>query len=169
MTRERLTTLITAGVLTLGLGFLVAKNKGVTLADVNPTAIAQSLTPKTAAPEDSIYAMLDAAKAGDAKAYLACYTGHMKDLLAQSAVEATSVGFEKYLRTSNAAIQGVALSPPETVTASQVKVRTEYVYKDRNEIQFLYLQKEGAGWKIYQVDSAEAIKTLVPYGSAVTD
>ncbi len=45
----------------------------------------------------------------------------------------------------------------------------EYVYKDRNEVQFVYLQKEGANWKIYRVDGAERIKTLVPYGSAVTD
>ena len=145
MTRERLTTLITAGVLTLGLGFLVAKNKGVTLADVNPTAIAQSLTPKTAAPEDSIYAMLDAAKAGDAKAYLACYTGHMKDLLAQSALEATSAGFEKYLRTSNAAIQGVALSPPRNGDrfASQGAHRVRLQRQERDSIPLFAERRRG--------------------------
>jgi hypothetical protein len=169
MTRERLSTLITAGVMTGALAFLVAKNKGVTLTDLKPAAIAQSLAPKTPSPEDSIYGMLDSAKAGDTNSYLASYTGHMKDALRQSVTEATPSGFEKYLRTSNAAIQGVALTPPEKLSDSQVKVRVEYVYKDRNEVQFVYLMKEGSGWKIYQVDSAERIKTLVPYGSAVTD
>jgi hypothetical protein len=152
-----------------GLAVLVAKNKGVTMADVSPSAIARSLAPKTLAPEDSIYAMLDAAKAGDTQAYLSSFTGHMKEVLSQSAAEATPGGFEKYLRTSNAAILGLALTPPEALGNAQVKVRIEYVYKDRNEVQFLYLRKESPGWKIYQVDSAEHIKTLVPYGSAVTD
>ena len=169
MKRERLTTLITAGVMGGALLVIVARNKGMNLSEINPAIIAQSLTPKTVAPEDSIYAMLDAAKAGDINAYLASYTGHMKDLLRQSVSETTPAGFEKYLRTSNAAIQGAALSPPETLSGSQVKVRVEYVYKDRNEVQFLYLQKEGPGWKIYRIDGAERIQTLVPYGSAVTD
>ena len=169
MTRQKLATWITAGVLAGTLALLVAKNKGVTLADVNPAVIARSLEPKAVTPEDSFYSMLDAARAGDINAYLAAYTGHMKELLRQSVAESTPAGFEKYLRDSNAAIQGVALTPPETLTASQVKVRAEYVYKDRNEVQFVYLQKEGANWKIYQVDGAERIKTLVPYGSAVTD
>jgi hypothetical protein len=169
MTRERLSTLVTAGIMAGALAFLVAKNKGVTLADLKPASIAESLTPKSLAPEDSVYAMLDAAKAGDTNAYLASYTGHMKDQLRQSVTEATPAGFEKYLRSSNAAIQGVALTPPETLTASQVKLRVEYVYKDRNEVQFVYLRREGSAWRIYQVDSAERIKTLVPYGSAVSD
>ena len=63
-------------------------------------------------PEDCIYAMLDAAKAGDAKAYLNSYTGHIKELLTQSASEATPAGFGKYLRTSNAAIQGRRVVSP---------------------------------------------------------
>ncbi len=90
-------------------------------------------------------------------------------LLQHSAAESGPGAFEKYLKDSNAAIQGVALSPPETLDASQVKVRVEYVYRDRNEVQFLYLRKESSTWKIYQVDSAERIKTLVPYGSVVMD
>jgi hypothetical protein len=45
----------------------------------------------------------------------------------------------------------------------------EYVYRDRNEVQFVYMKKEPPTWRIYQVDGAERIKTLVPYGSPVTD
>lgn len=150
-------------------GLAVAKSGRWTLAEVDPKNIVRLFQPKPVAPEDAIYAMLDAAKAGDVNGYLACYTGHMQELLKQSASEATLERFRGYLQTSNAAIQGVALSPPENVSDAQVKVRVEYVYKDRNEVQFVYLSKAPANWKIYQVDSAERIKTLVPYGSPVTD
>jgi hypothetical protein len=66
----------------------------------------------------------------------------MQELLKQSAAESGNGGFEKYLKTSNAAIQGVAVTPPEIVSGSQIKVRAEYVYRDRNEVQFIYLQNE---------------------------
>jgi hypothetical protein len=169
MKREKLASALTAGTLTVALGLVAAKNQGWTLAGAHFSAIGQLLQPKTIAPDDAIYRMLDAAKAADVNAYLDSYGGHMQELLKQSAAESGNGGFEKYLKTSNAAIQGVALTPPETVSGSQVKVRVEYVYRDRNEVQFIYLQKESSTWKIYRVDSAERVKTLVPYGSAVTD
>jgi hypothetical protein len=43
------------------------------------------------------------------------------------------------------------------------------VYRDRNEVQFVYLSRSSSGWKISRVDGAERIKTLVPFGTAVTD
>jgi hypothetical protein len=169
MKREKAASVLTAAALLLTLGVVVAKNKGWTLRDASPSAIARLLLPKTIAPEDAIYGMLDAARAGNVSAYLASYSGQMNNLLKHSAAESGPGAFEKYLKNSNAAIQGVALSPPQTVSDSQVKVRVEYVYRDRNEVQFIYLRKEGSRWKIYQVDSAEPVKTLVPYGSVVTD
>jgi hypothetical protein len=169
MKPDRAASLLTAAALTITFGLVVAKNKGWTLAAADLSAITRSLQPRAATPEDAIYGMLDAARAGNVKAYLACYSGHMNDQLRQSVAESLPGDFEKYLKTSNAAIQGVALSPPETVAGTQVKVRVEYVYRDRNEVQFIYLRNESSTWKIYQVDRAERVKTLVPYGSLVTD
>jgi len=169
MKREKAASVLTAAALLLTFGLVLAKNKGWTLPDPSPSAIARLLQPKTIAPEDAIYGMLDAARAGDVNAYLASYSGQMNNLLKHSAAESGPGAFEKYLKNSNAAIQGVALSPPQTLSDSQVKVRVEYVYRDRNEVQFIYLRKDGSRWKIYQVDSAEQVKTLVPYGSVVTD
>jgi hypothetical protein len=151
------------------MGLAVARNKGLTIDDFRPAMLLARLKPKPAAPEDGIYAMLDAARTGDANAYLACYTGHMQESLQQSAKEAGPAGFVKYLRDSNAAIQGVAVNAPESIGADRVKARVEYVYRDRNETQIVYLLRDGSKWRIYQVDSAERIKTLLPYGSAVTD
>jgi hypothetical protein len=71
------------------------------------------------------------------------------------------------LKDSNAAIKGVAISEPQQLTDTQVKVRVEYVYQDRNEAQMMYLEKQSGIWRITQVDSTERVKTLVPYGTPV--
>ncbi len=118
-------------------------------------------------PQDTVYAMLDAARAGDVNGYLGSYTGQMAAALRQSLAESTPAGFAQYLRDSNAAIKGIAINEPQTLTDREVKLRVEYVYKDRNEAQFFYLERTGSAWKIARVDGAERVKTLVPYGTPV--
>jgi hypothetical protein len=118
-----------------------------------------------AQPQDAIYAMLDAARAGDVKKYLASYTGEMEQSLERARSE--SADFAKYLRDSNAALKGIAVTEPETLSDREVKARVEYVYQDRNEVQYFYLEKLAGSWKISRVDSAERVKTLVPYGTPV--
>ena len=129
------------------------------------TQIAQQKPEPT--PQDAIYGMLDAARAGDVKNYLANYGGQMSTALLQSIAETTEPKFAQYLKDSNAAIKGVAVSDPQQLNATQMKVRVEYVYQDRNEAQMMYLEKQAGAWKITQVDSTERVKTLVPYGTPV--
>jgi hypothetical protein len=112
--------------------------------------------------------MLDAARDGDVKKYLAAYTGSMETALRQSIAESSDTAFRKYLQDSNSALKGVAVMAPEAVAGDrEVKVRVEYVYQDRNEAQTMNLEKTASGWKIARVDSAERVKTLVPYGTPV--
>jgi hypothetical protein len=138
-----------------------------------PTVKVSDLAPKPAAPkadptpQDAIYAMLDAARLGDVKTYLAAYTGQMESALKQSVAETTESGFAKYLKDQNASIKGIAISEPQTLTDREVKVRVEYVYQDRNEAQMMYLEKAPGGWRISRVDGSERVKTLVPYGTPV--
>ncbi len=169
MNRSRLTGIITALVIGVALLIGVAKSKGWRASDVSISQLTSRLTPREKTPEDTIYAMLDAARLADPQAYLDCYTGQMKDQLGQTIKESGTAKFTDYLKTSNASVQGVALSPPQTVTDGLAKVRVEYVYRDRNEVQFVYLSRSGSGWKISKVDGAERIKTLVPFGTAVSD
>ena len=115
--------------------------------------------------QDTIYSMLDAARAGDIKKYLAAYTGQMEQSLQQAISE--SPDFSKYLKDSNAAIKGIAVQEPQSLSDRELKARVEYVYQDRNEVQFMYLEKTASGWKIARVDSAERVKTLIPYGTPV--
>ena len=118
-------------------------------------------------PQDAIYRMLDAARAGNVAAYLASYTGGLQASLQQSIRESSEAAFVQYLKDSNAAIKGIAVGEPQPLSDTQVSVRLEYVYQDRNEAQTMQLEKSGGQWKIARVDSAERVKTLVPYGTPV--
>ena len=104
--------------------------------------------PSTAMPQDTIYSMLDAARAGDTMAYLAQYTGRMEADLRQAIVEKTQAGFSDYLRSSNAEIKGVAVSEPKPLSDTEVEVRVEYIYQERNEVQRAVLEKRGTSWSI---------------------
>jgi hypothetical protein len=118
-------------------------------------------------PQDTIYSMLNAARAGNVKAYLANYTGQTEAALRQTLVESKEPEFAKYLRDSSSSLKGVAVSEPQTITDQEAKVRVEYVYQDRNEVQMMYLEKRPSGWKISRTDGDERVETLVPYGTPV--
>jgi len=168
MTNERKTQIVTIVVLAAAFGVVLAQKTGWNFSGVKMAEMVQSPAPKAEpSPQDAIYAMLDAARIGDVKAYLASYTGQMDAALKQSLAETTEPGFAKYLKDSNAAVKGIAISEPQSLTDREVKVRVEYVYQDRNEAQTMYLEKGPAGWKIARVDGAERVKTLVPYGTPV--
>jgi hypothetical protein len=122
---------------------------------------------KSAGPQDTIYAMLDAARTGNVPSYLASYTGALQASLREAARESSGQGFAKYLHDSNASIKGVAVSEPQQLSETAVNVRVEYVYGDRNEAQSLRLEKIDGEWKIVAVDGAERVKTLIPYGTPV--
>jgi hypothetical protein len=168
MTKERKTQIVTVAVLAGALGVVLAQKTGWKLSSDKVPGIVQQAAPKAEpSPQDAIYAMLDAARAGDVKAYLSSYTGQMDAALKQSLAETTEAGFAKYLTESNVAVKGIAIAEPQPLTDREVKVRVEYVYQDRNEAQTMYLEKGSGGWKITRVDSAERVKTLVPYGTPV--
>jgi len=120
-------------------------------------------------PQDAIYAMLSASRAGDVRAYLAAYAGQMRAALEQSVRETGTDPFSRYLKKSNSAIKGVALSDAQSLSDGEAAVRVEYVYQDHNEAQTIYLEKEGdaAGWRITRVEGSERVKTLIPYGTPV--
>jgi hypothetical protein len=118
-------------------------------------------------PEDGVYAMLDAARAGDSQAYLDCFTGALREQLAAAAKE--DAKFKDYLTSQNSAVQGVALTVTDRPNPDEARVRLEYVYRDHNEVQNLRLKREGAKWKIVSLNAAQPVKALVPYGTKATD
>ena len=159
MSKQAIARVVTVLVLMVALGVVLAR-KGDLRASL--TGMTQR-TEQT--PQDAIYGMLDAARKGDVKKYMASYTGQMTQSLERARGE--SQDFAAYLRDSNAALKGVAVMDPQQQSEREVTVRVEYVYQDRNEAQLFYLEKARGGWKIARVESAERVKTVVPYGTPV--
>jgi hypothetical protein len=134
-----------------------------------PSWVTRSFSSAPATPEDAVYGMLDAARAGDTKTYLASFSGAMHDQLVQVVKENSEAGFAAYLKSQNTAFQGVAVSVTDRPSDTEAQLRVEYVYSNRNEVQSVFLRKESSRWKIVKVAGSEQVKTLVPYGSAVTE
>ncbi len=154
MTRERKARIITVLILAGVIAAAVARKTGWQ-------------KPSSPTPQDAIYNMMDAARAGDPNKYLSYYTGQMEASIKQTVDESSQQAFAKYLQESNASIKGVAIAEPQQLTEREVKVRVEYVYQERNEVQYMYIEKIAGQWKIARVDSAERVKTLIPYGTPV--
>jgi hypothetical protein len=163
VTKQRTAQIITSIVLATAMITVVGRKVGWKL----PATRTLKATAAEATPQDAIYAMLDAAREGDVRKFLSSYSGQMAQSLEQTVRESTESGFAKYLKESNAAVKGIAITEPQPLTDREVKARVEYVYQDRNEIQYMYLEKINGAWKITRVDSAERVKTLVPYGTPV--
>jgi hypothetical protein len=113
--------------------------------------------------------MLDAARQGDVNAYLASFSGAPETELRRAISDSTPGSFAMYLRNTNSALKGVAVTAPETLGSNHVKVRVEYVYQDRNEAQIMRLEKLGSGWKIVDAGSSDRVRTPLQYGSLVED
>lgn len=165
MNRQRIAQLLTILSLAAALSAAVARHNGWNMPNWSTF---RSRQPTEVTPQDAVYAMLEAARNGDVNKYLAAYAGSMETALRQSISESSRAAFQKYLQDTNAALKGVAVMAPEgDGDGRDVKIRVEYVYQDRNETQTMSLEKTAGGWKIVRVDSAERIKTLIPYGSPV--
>ncbi len=166
MTTRRKAQLLTAILLAGALG-VAAYRKGAFASLDWPrlTLSAQVKTEQT--PQDAIYGMLDAAREGKVDDYLAFHTGEMAVLLRKTIAEQGEPAFAKYLRDTNAPIKGVALEEPQPLTGGGMKVKVEYVFADRNEVQWMYVEKIAGKWRIARADASERIRTLVPYGTPV--
>jgi len=167
MTKKRKAQAVTLAVLLAALGIALARKSDLSILREARSTEAPTEANAAQDPQDTIYAMMGAARAGDVKAYLACYTGPMEAALRQALAEATEPGFAKYLRDSNATIKGIAVSDLQPIADLEAKVRVEYVYQDRNEAQTMYLEKGPNGWKISRTDADEPVKTPVKYGTPV--
>jgi hypothetical protein len=161
MNKQRIAQILTVLILAAVLGGTLAKKNGWTLRTTR-----EAMQSAEATPEDTIYGMLDAARKGDVQKYLAAYSGSMQASLQQSIAESSNSNFRQYLQDTNATLKGVAVMAPE-INDREAKARVEYVYQDRNEAQNIYLEKTAAGWKITRVETAQRVKTLVPYGTPV--
>jgi hypothetical protein len=167
MTRERKAQLATVALLLAVLGFLAMKRGGWQASAASLSNLVTSRAPAGASPQDTVYRMMDAARDGDVRAYLGCYSGQMESTLRQIAAEKGEPALAAYIRSFNASVKGVAIQEPQSTGDREVRLRVEFVYRDRNEAQIYYLAQSGGSWKIARQENTEGVKTLVPYGTTV--
>ena len=159
MTRERKAQIATVAILAAALVLVGARRGGW-----KPSSVMQSTLPAT--PQDTVYRMMDAARDGDVKKYIECYTGAMQSSLRQVVTEKGEAALADYIRGFNSVVKGVAIQEPQTMADGRICLRADFVYSDRNETQVLYLTQAG-GWKIEKQETAQGTNTVVRYGTPV--
>lgn len=120
-------------------------------------------------PEETIWQMIDAARQGNVHAYLDCYSGAFRRNLERTISEVGEPQFSQYLKRLNEEITGIAVFDRQRPSAIEALLMVEFVLRGKNETQKHYLRWAGSSWKIDQVDGAERLKTLIPYGTSVSE
>ena len=166
MTRERKAQAATIAVLAAAFGLVAMKRVGWQASAASLSNLV-ARAPAAASPQDTVYRMMDAARDGDVRAYLGCYSGQMESTLRQIVAEKGEAALAAYIRNFNASVKGVAIQEPQPTAEREVRMRVEFVYRDRNEAQIYYLEQGAGTWKIARQENAEGVKTLVPYGTTV--
>jgi hypothetical protein len=136
---------------------------------VNVTDFFSRSRPRLQTPEDTVYGMLDAARAGDTAVYVDTFSGPLQQQIQQVIRESGKTQFARYLTAQSSSFQSVALSVADQPSDVEARLRVEYIYANRNEVQTFHLRKSGGRWKIVGISGTDQIKTLIPYGTAVTD
>jgi hypothetical protein len=159
--------LLTAAFLAVLLGLIFLRTHGGRWPNVS-TLISRSRA-GSAKPEDTVYCMLDAARAGNTAVYVDTFSGPLQQQIRQVVRESGKTQFAAYLTGQSLSFQSVALSVTDQPSDLEARLRVEYVYSNRNEVQTYHVRKVGSRWKIVGISGTDLTKTLIPYGTAVTD
>ena len=150
------------------LGLIFLRTHGWKL-PVEVTNILSRSRPTPATPEDAVYGMLDAARSGNTTVYVNTFSGPLQQQIQQVIRESGKKQFSTYLTGQSLSFQSVALSVTEQPSDAEARLRVEYIYTNRNEVQTYHLRKFGSRWKVVGISGTDLTKTLIPYGTAVTD
>ena len=121
--------------------------------------------PQRGDPDETVFAMVQAAQNGDTKAYLECFWGPLRTRLEQTERELGTRGFGKYLQESAGVIVGVAiLGEPEPV-GEDMKVQAEMQFEDKKEAQQFILTRRRGRWRISGMEGPQRLRTVIPYGA----
>lgn len=122
-------------------------------------------TDQRAGPEETLFAMVQAAQRGDTEAYFDCFWGPLRTRLEQTGRDMGRGGFAKYLSGAAEAIKGVAVIGQPEPLGADLKVQAEMVYEDKSELQEFILTRRRGRWRISGMDNPRRIKTVIPYGT----
>ena len=118
-------------------------------------------------PEETIAEFFDAARDGNARAYLRLTTGELRKSLDQLRRQQGAETFRANLQRTNDGIMGQAVrelpNPPTGTAAYEI----ELIFKDRNEVQTFRLEQSGSGWAIASIEVARVYQPEIAYGTPV--
>ena len=123
-------------------------------------------TPPGPAAIDCIRTMSRCSREGNVTAYLDCFAPDLRKRL-EGARDEMKGGFADYLRRRAKPVRGIAFSDETLLDERTVRVKVEWVFEDRNEVQFFQLKKTGGAWKIADMTEAQYKKPIIPYGTKV--
>jgi hypothetical protein len=159
--KSRLSLLVTIVLIACALGVLAERER---------LALFRTNEDGRPGPEEVIWRMTDAAREGNAQAYLACFTGNLEQLLRRAASEMGEAKYREHLKDLNAEVTGIAVSGFEETPGQMAgQVRVEFIYRGKKESQQTYVRLVDGQWRIERVDHGQRLNVLVPYGTSVKD
>ena len=120
-------------------------------------------------PAGVVRAMSLFSRDGRVNDYLDCFTGELRAKLEQTRDQAKPGEFADALRRRSAPVRGLAVSDQTQLDAETMRLKIEWVFDDRNEIQTFTLRKVQGAWKIADMTDAQYRKPDVSYGTKVDD
>jgi len=118
-------------------------------------------------PEEAVRRMFEFGSKGDVGGYIGCFD---EDLAARLKADAERMGrakFGAYLKKRNSPVKGMAFSDVRKTRDDEVRMKVEWVFLDRNEVQLFTLRRVRGKWKIKDMSDPKYVKPLVPYGTKV--
>src|ERR1700683_4277508 len=104
MTRERKAQVATVAILIGALALVAVKRGGWQASAASLSTLVAVRAPAEATPPDTVYRMMDAARDGDVRAYLGCYTGQMESTLRQIVAAKGEAALATYIHNFNASV-----------------------------------------------------------------
>ncbi len=120
-----------------------------------------------ATPEDTIAGFFDAARDGDARAYLRLATGDLRKSLDQLRKQQGAETFQANLQRTNDGIMGQAVRRLPGAPTGTAAFEIELIFTDRNEVQTFRLEELDGGWAIASIEVAKVYQPEIAYGTPV--
>ncbi len=155
--KKHLPAIVTVLLIAAALVFFTQRQRLAQLTADDPTA---------ATPEAVIWRMADAARTGDAAAYLDCFSGELQAKLRKTATELGDAQFRQYLQRLHSEVTGLAVSDLAQPRADEAVLRVEFILRDHNEAQHHHFKLNGGVWKIERIEATERVNPLIPFGTS---
>ncbi len=126
-----------------------------------------SSTAEESSPRRCLENMLAAEKAGDAAAYLSCFSGRLREELETQVAATSGQAHIQRLRNDAAALTGYATTGLVMEGTNAATVTFERIFARETETCRIHFRRRGSAWTIVAVEPPERTPSPIPYGTPV--